>query len=276
MRTVELIPGVKSSVLGFGCAPVLGAIDARKAQRAIECALDNGINHFDLARSYGYGEAERFVGKVVKTKRKDLVIATKFGIQPSWIAKALIPAKPFVRMLKGEPTKHTAPDEKVSDMFLRRVPITGILMRNSLEKSLMELGTDYIDYLFIHEPADSLHNLHELEETARRLKQEGKIRAWGIAYMRDQENLHQRYLDSFDVLQFNNSPGSVGYEEVVLKRSLKPNILFSPLRSGDPTLSASEKLSTLFNDFPNSVVICSMFNEQHLKNNVQLLTELTV
>ena len=57
MKKVELVKGIQSSVLGFGCAPILGSVGAKTATRAIDCAIDCGITHFDLARSYGYGEA---------------------------------------------------------------------------------------------------------------------------------------------------------------------------------------------------------------------------
>ena len=62
MKQIELSTGISSSVLGFGCAPILGSVDGRTAARAVACALDNGITHFDLARSYGYGAAEGFIG----------------------------------------------------------------------------------------------------------------------------------------------------------------------------------------------------------------------
>ena len=42
MRTVELVPGIKSSALGFGCAPILGAVDGAVARRALAVALDEG------------------------------------------------------------------------------------------------------------------------------------------------------------------------------------------------------------------------------------------
>jgi len=64
------VKGINSSVLGFGCAPILGSKNYKISKKAIELAMENGINHFDLARSYGYGEAENFVGKLIKGKRE--------------------------------------------------------------------------------------------------------------------------------------------------------------------------------------------------------------
>src|SRR3990170_3473308 len=105
MRTIELVKGIHSSVLGFGCAPILGSVDSKKAQRSLDFALACGINHLDLARSYGYGEAEHFVGTVIKNRRDKLVLASKFGIVANWKAKLLRPIKPIVRLLKENAKK---------------------------------------------------------------------------------------------------------------------------------------------------------------------------
>jgi len=281
MRTIELVKGIHSSVLGFGCAPILGSVGSKKAQRSLDVALAYGINHLDLARSYGYGEAERFVGTVIKNRRDKLVLASKFGIVANWKAKLLSPIKPVVRFLrqnakksaaskvdKAEPTTAT-----IADRFHDRLPMRGAEMRRSLENSLKALGTDYLDYFFVHEPPTSLLHIDELAATAELLKSEGKIRAWGLAYMRPGENLHQQYLHRFDVLQFDNSPGAVGYDTVVAKRGLLPNVIFSPLRGGSPEMKPSEKLRKLFTEFPKSVVLCSMFGEKHIQDNAKVASE---
>lgn len=280
MRTVELVSGIRSSVLGFGCAPILGSVDKVKAQRALDCALDYGITHLDLARSYGYGEAEAFVGKCIKGRRDQVILASKFGIQANWKAALLRPIKPVVRVMLDNWRKHVPPEKTtstsnstatVADRFHDRTPLRAVSMRQSLEKSLRALHTDYLDYFFIHEPHEGLAHVDELTFAADQLKQEGKIRAWGLAYFRSQEHLHKPYLPTFDVLQFDNSPGSPGYDHVVAERGSRANILFSPLSGGTKNLTPSEKLNKLFDDFPNSVILCSMFNQQHLRSNIELI-----
>lgn len=281
MRTVKLTEHISSSVIGFGCAPILGSVDAKKAKRSLEAAFDFGITHFDLARSYGYGDAEGFFGKVMKGKRDKLVIATKFGITANWKARILKPLKPIVRLIKARNNKSASQDthtvaatsSTLADQFLDRVPLRAPEFRLSIERSLKALKTDYLDYLFIHEPLTSIIHFDELVAIATQLKDEGKLRAWGLAYMRAQEQLHTDYLDLVDVLQFDNSPGAPGYQSVVAKRGLLPNVIFSPLRGGANVLSPSEKLRKLFTDFPRSVVLCSMFNEKHLENNVKIACE---
>lgn len=280
MRKVELVKNIPSSALGFGCAPVLGAVDGKTAKRAIECALDCGITHFDLARSYGYGEAEEFVGKILKKQRGQVTIASKFGIMANWKSQLLKPLKPLVRYLrsgskldlvpKKQPARMNQPS-KGADMFHDRIPFRGADMRRSLEKSLRALDSDYLDYFFVHNPLESLVHIDELSETAQRLKEEGKIRAWGIAYKRSLQQMHEPYLNRFDLLQFDNSVGSDGYDDLITNRGIKPNIFFSPLRGAAKTMKPDEILQQLFNDFPNTVILCSMFNEKHLQANASLV-----
>lgn len=282
MKTIELYKGIYSSQLGFGCAPILGSVDAATAKRAIEVALDCGINHFDLARSYGYGEAESFVGNVLKSRRNQVILVSKFGIKANWKASFLKPLKPIVRLLKASRSKkkiseefpileaNTKPKIPIADFFHNRLLLNGKSMRISLETSLKSIKTDYLDIFLIHEPVDTLLYFDELAETAERLKDEGKIKAWGLAYVKSQEHFHEHYLDKFDLLQFNNSPGNNEYAKSVKTRGGKSNVFFSPLRGGTTHLTTEQKLSTLFGDFPKSVVLCSMFNEKHIKANALL------
>lgn len=281
MKKIELVKGIHSSVLGFGCAPILGSAGAAKAKRALEVAIECGINHFDLARSYGYGDAEKFVGKAIKGKRERIVLASKFGIKANFKARALRPVKPLARYVIDKiKTKNRTESivlkpsggavSQIADNFHYRIALNGKEMRKSLEQSLKELSTDYLDYFFIHEPLTTIEHIDELMLTAEVLKKEGKIRAWGLAFMRHQQHLHQAYLKHFDILQFDNSPGAYSYNEIVESRGKESNIIFSPLRGGSNDLKPAEKLLTLAKDFSNSVILCSMFNEQHMRSNAAL------
>ena len=272
MRTVELTDGVHSSVLGFGCAPILGAVDGRTAARALDVAFDCGVNHFDLARSYGYGEAERFIGRWLRGRRDEVVLASKFGIRATWRASLLRPLKPLVRALRprtgGAPVEAVAPAPAPPrrDPVHEPVPLTSMEMRKSLEASLKALGTDHLDVFFVHEPKGGLPHLDEMAETAQRLKNEGKIRAWGLAFdWADHEALVVD-MGAFDVLQFNASPGAPHYNEAMAAHGSAPNVLFSPLRQRGG-LAPQEALRKLWNDFPNSIVLCSMFDTAHIRAN---------
>ncbi|MDI9363506.1 MAG: aldo/keto reductase [Flavobacterium sp.] len=280
MKKIELVTGIKSSILGFGCAPILGSVGAVKSRKAIACALDCGINHFDVARSYGYGEAEGFLGKALLGNRLNVVIASKFGIKANAKAKFLAPIKPLVRYLKQtlksskgiRPQPIVATTLNVADKFHYRISFNENEMVKSLHESLKALKTDYLDYFFIHEPLHTLKNIDELCNAVIKLKRSGKIRAWGIAYMHEQAHLHQSYFDVFDVLQFSNSSNQAEYNSNVLVRGEASNIIFSPLRGSNKELSVEEKFQKLHHDFPNTVMLCSMYNVNHIKSNSKLFS----
>ena len=283
MRKVELTKGIYSSALGFGCAPILGSVGAEKSRRAIDCAIDCGVTHFDIARSYGYGEAENFVGKIIKAKRNQMVITTKFGIKANWKAGLLKPLKPLYRFAKAklgktkqadplpqyeQPTPLPQPaSNSVGDKFLYRIPFNAKEMIKSFEQSLKALNTEYIDYFLLHEPTQKIAHIEELTDTYNLLKKQGKLRAWGLAYMKSEEELYKDCLSRFDVLQFDRPAAANSYNNLVLERGSKSNILFSPFSNKSDETPRSEKLVKLFADFPNSVVLCSMFTEKHIIQN---------
>ena len=269
---------MNASVLGFGCAPILGSIDAKTSKYALDMAIDHGINYFDVARSYGYGEAEGFLGKIIKDKKNEVYIATKFGIVPNWKASMLNQMKPIVRYLKNNKKKFgisieasAASPSKIANSFLDYiVPLRAEDMKKSLEKSLKELNRNYVDFLFIHEPHHSLNNIDELLATAETLKKAGKIRAFGLAALHSQENLHKNYIERLDLVQYNNPLVRTDYKDFVSKKAGEPSVIFSPFRDGLIAMTPAEKLTRLFTDFPNSVVLCSMFNPDHIKQNIKI------
>jgi len=280
MRKVELVPGVESTVLGFGCAPILGAVGGKTAGRALACALDCGVNHFDVARSYGYGEAEAYLGRFLAGRRDQVVIASKFGIRATRKAALLRPIKPLVRALRdlrdlrkpaGDPpvTAAAAPAAPRADPFHERVPLTAAAMRHSLERSLKALRTDYLDLFFVHEPTGSLERIDELAAAAESLKDQGKIRGWGLAFdWRNHGDLAGDF-GRFDVLQFNNSPGAEHYDAVRRELAERPNLFFSPFRASGG-MDPGQVLARLSADFPRSVVLCSMFTPKHIRANAAL------
>lgn len=279
MQTVELAAGVRSSILGFGCAPVLGAVGAATARRALATALDLGINHFDIARSYGYGEAEEFLGKFLGSRREQVVIATKFGIRATWRARLLRPLKPMVRMLRemrrdnaaapaGAASASLPQEPGRRDLFHERVPLTPEMMRSSLEASLRALRREHVDLFFIHEPGERPALADDLCALAGQLKDMGKIRAWGMAFDWSRRDALAADFGRFDLLQFNATPAAAHYPDAHAERGGCRNVLFSPLRDGGD-IPPREILQRLWRDFPNSVVLCSMFNPGHILANAQ-------
>lgn len=95
------------SRIGFGCWALgghgYGRVDDQDSIRAIHRALDLGINFFDTADVYGFGHAERVLQKGLGHRKKDVVIATKFGV--GWDERGITfrscDPKRVVRALEG-------------------------------------------------------------------------------------------------------------------------------------------------------------------------------
>src|ERR1019366_5057325 len=84
------------SKLALRCPPIMGRVGKRQALNAMAMAFERGISHFDLARAYGFGEAERVVGRFIADKRDKVTIATKFGILPAQVSRIVRRLKPAV------------------------------------------------------------------------------------------------------------------------------------------------------------------------------------
>jgi aryl-alcohol dehydrogenase-like predicted oxidoreductase len=145
----ELFP----SVIGFGAWAAgktgWGDVDERAIVEAIQTAYDLGVNFFDTAPFYGYGESERILGKTLKSVRDKVIFATKFGIV--WDTKG---------------------------GFVIDVSRKNIL--REIDESLKNLGTDYIDLYQVHWP-DHKTPIQETMETLSELVQSGKIRYIGVS-----------------------------------------------------------------------------------------------
>lgn len=119
MRSTS-IGGLEVSVIGLGCNNFGRALDAEGTAELVGAALDAGVTFFDTASNYGDGQSEAFLGAALGDRREEVVIATKFGVPVhGW-----------------EGSGGASPDYVTA----------------STERSLRELGTDYIDLLMIHFP----------------------------------------------------------------------------------------------------------------------------
>jgi len=89
------------SVVGVGCNNFGGRIDELRSQEVIDAALDVGINFFDTADMYANGESEELLGRFLGPRRREVIVATKFGnempgqgrgARPEYVKKALVKA----------------------------------------------------------------------------------------------------------------------------------------------------------------------------------------
>ena len=176
-----VMPGIdiKIPVIGFGCSGLTGT-NRKNAVRLLETAFDAGVRHFDVARYYGYGEAEGILSTLVKSHRQEITITTKFGIQPprrtGVLHMALRLGRRFLRLM---PSARTFVQQRTK-AFVTTGAFGVDDARQSLETSLRELETDYVDFYLLHDyaVADCLSDelMRFLEESVTI----GKIRYFGI------------------------------------------------------------------------------------------------
>jgi aryl-alcohol dehydrogenase-like predicted oxidoreductase len=181
MRYVPLMPGgPQVSVLGMGCAAIMGSAGRKQSLVALGAALDAGINFFDTARSYGYGASEALLGEYLTGRRDQVVICTKFGILPaarSWKQTVMPLARGVLKLFPG---LRGAARRQAGQMFTENqfsVP----LLRSSVETSLRELRTDYVDILLMHAAPAAVLDQHDLLRELELLVQQGKVRMVGIS-----------------------------------------------------------------------------------------------
>ncbi len=144
--------GLNVSEIGLGAwqlaNPDWGVNDKREALKIIQKSLDAGCNFFDTAPGYGGGRSEELLGEGLKSVRKDVIICTKFG--------------------------HTA--EGFSDFGTNAI-------RRSIEASMRRLQTDHLDIVLMHNPPREMMDgrVNSQYEGFEKLKDEGKIRAYGVS-----------------------------------------------------------------------------------------------
>jgi D-threo-aldose 1-dehydrogenase len=166
--------------LGFGCGQIADAGDRSSAIRLLETAFDNGITYFDTARLYAEGRAEGILGEVFARRRDQVIIASKAGILPVSLSLAKRVSDKAVRTARRFPglksiLSEPAPVHPTFNVFDRP------RLQASVETSLRELKTDYLDVLLLHECMPKHAADEEVRAFADDLVRQGKIRAYGIA-----------------------------------------------------------------------------------------------
>jgi 1-deoxyxylulose-5-phosphate synthase len=134
---------LKVSRISLGSMTFGSQVDEAEATAIVDRSLQAGINFFDTASVYNKGMSERILGKALKGRRHQVVLATKVGLKMG-----------------------TEPD----DVGLSRPAI-----RKAIDESLKRLGTDYIDLYYLHAP-DWSTRIEETLDTLNALTVEGKIR----------------------------------------------------------------------------------------------------
>lgn len=140
--------------LGLGCmgmSEFYGPRDEEESLATLNHALDRGVTHLDTADMYGFGDNEVLLGKLLKTRRRDVFLATKFGFVRDR-------ADPGKRVVSGRPD----------------------YVRTACDASLRRLGTDIIDLYYAHR-VDPAIPIEETVGAMAGLVQAGKVRYLGLS-----------------------------------------------------------------------------------------------
>ena len=138
--------GLRVSVAGLGCNNLGGRIDLAATKAVVAAALNAGITFFDTACICGDGKSEEFLGQALGSRRKDVVIATKFGMER---------------------------DDPESGGSRRYV-------MSAVETSLKALGTDWIDLYQLHQ-SDPRTPIEETLDALDTLVDQGNARYAGCS-----------------------------------------------------------------------------------------------
>ncbi|WP_175615501.1 aldo/keto reductase [Piscibacillus halophilus] len=193
-------------------------LDEEQGKDVVRQAIESGVNFLDTAFIYGPERSEELVGEVVKEsgKRDGLVIATKAAH----------------KFINGDTTLDNSPK----------------FLKESVDRALKRLQTDYIDLFYIHFPDDDTPKA-EAVGALKDLKDEGKIRSIGVSNF-SIEQLEEANQDGYvDVLQSEYNLFKRQAEEDLLPYTAENNISFVPyfpLASG--LLTGKYNENSKFND----------------------------
>jgi aryl-alcohol dehydrogenase-like predicted oxidoreductase len=140
--------GLRASLLGIGCNNFGVRLDLDATKKVVFRALDVGVTFFDTADAYGLGSSESQLGEILGDRRKDVVLASKFGMAMD-------------------------KDKKLSGASRRYIV-------SAVDVSLKRLRTDWIDFYQLHQP-DPLTPIDETMRALDDLIAQGKVRYIGCS-----------------------------------------------------------------------------------------------
>ncbi len=164
--------GLDVSVIGFGCWEVgggYGSIEVQDFDRAVDRALDLGVNCFDTAEGYGMGASEQALGRALGRRRDEAIIVTKFGMN-----------------YRDKPNLRDSSRERV---------------HATIDKSLKNLGTDWVDVYLVHWP-DRETPFEETMQALEEIVRDGKVRHVGLSNFKLEEIEACRQAFRVDVVQY--------------------------------------------------------------------------
>lgn len=167
------------SALTFGCASVGGRVSKRESLRAMSEAYARGVTTFDVARSYGYGEAESILGSFLRDKR-DAQIITKAGIRSPKPSRVFSFAKSVARRVFAVFPKARSVAKPSMGAQHQGGFFEPQMLAESLETSLRALRRDHVDVLLLHACDASVAAREDVRGQMERFVEQGLVRRVGV------------------------------------------------------------------------------------------------
>jgi aryl-alcohol dehydrogenase-like predicted oxidoreductase len=243
MKTRELgRSGLHVSAIGLGCMGMsqsYGTRDDEESRRTLLRALDLGVTFLDTADAYGVGENEKLVGSVIRDRRDEVVLATKFG---------------FVRDASGT----------------REVDGSPAHVERACEASLQRLGVDIIDLYYLHR-VDPRVPIEETVGAMAALVSAGKVRHIGLSEasadtIRRAHGVHPVTALQSEYSLWNREPER---DVIPVCRELGVGFVpFSPLGRGFLSGAVTTTTDMPADDFRRAL---PRFRDEHLRQNLDLV-----
>jgi len=191
---------IKPSAIGIGCNKIAALSRERgEVTATLEEAVEKGINFFDTADNYSYGDSERLLGRVLKGRRDHVIICSKAGHTRGKVRRIGKFAIPLVKKIvrRWKPLRQAA--------MAAAGGVTGgrdfepQYLAQSIENTLRRLNTDYLDMFLLHGPTLLDVADGRAFEMLERVKDKGLIRQYGVSC--------QRSVTAEDAVGFFDHPG---------------------------------------------------------------------